>query len=58
MDIIITGVGEDPYQIISEVDEDDQYGIRTTVVSKDTEKEEAMDEDVDDDENVSEDSKY
>ena len=44
--------------MIAEVEEDDQYGIRSTGLSTYTEEEEALDEDGDDDDNFSEWTKY
>ena len=58
MNVIITGVGEDPDKMIADVDEDDYYGISTTGVSTDIEEEEALNEDGNDDENFSKGTKY
>ena len=58
MDVTITGVGEYTDKMIAEVDEYNQYGIRSTGVSTDTEEEEALEEDGDDYGNVVEGTKY
>ena len=54
MDSIITGVGEDPTRMMDEAAYDDQYGVRMTGATIESEEEESMDEYGYDYENVSE----